>query len=127
MALTPDAEIRSDDVSAAGRGGGSRLPRGGGRGSRGLKIGGGGGCLLLVIVVIYALTGGNPLDLLGDGSTTQQGPVAEGGSLEHCLDGADANEQDDCLVQATIESGDSLWAQLAPTAGMQFLKPQGRV
>lgn len=127
MTFNPEAEIRSDNVSAAGRGGGFRLPGGGGRGGRGLTIGGGGGCLLLVIVVVWALMGGDPLDLLGGGTTARQGPVAEGGSLERCLDGADANERDDCLVQATIESGDSLWAQLAPAAGMQFVQPQGRV
>ena len=126
MTFSPDAEIRSDNVSASGRGGGSRLP-GSGRGGRGLRIGGGSGCLLLVVVVVYALLGGNPLDLLGGGTGTSQGPVAEGGPLEHCLDGADANERDDCLVQATIESGDSLWAQLAPASGMQFVEPQGRV
>jgi uncharacterized protein len=126
MTFNPNAEIRSDNVSAAGRGGGFR-PRGGGRGGRGLKIGGGGGCLLLVIVLVYALLGGNPLELLGGGTAGRQGPVAEGGSLDHCLTGADANEQDDCLVQATIESGDSLWAQLAPAAGMQFVEPRGTV
>lgn len=85
----------------------------------------GGGCLLLVVVVVvYTLMGGNPLDLLGSG-TAPQGPVAKGGSLEHCLVGADANEQDDCLVQATIESGDSLWSQLVPEAGVEFVEPQG--
>ncbi|HJG52778.1 MAG TPA: neutral zinc metallopeptidase [Brachybacterium faecium] len=130
MTFTPGAEIRSDNVSAAGGGGGFRPPgrgRGGGRGGgRGLKLGGGGGCVLLVIVVIYALMGGNPLDLL-DGGGGSRGPVAEGGSLDHCLTGADANEQDDCLVQATIESEDSLWSQLGPEAGVEFVEPQGRV
>ncbi|SLM94415.1 YpfJ protein, zinc metalloprotease superfamily [Brachybacterium faecium] len=82
--------------------------------------------MLLVIVVIYALMGGNPLDLL-DGGGGSRGPVAEGGSLDHCLTGADANEQDDCLVQATIESEDSLWSQLGPEAGVEFVEPQGRV
>ncbi|MGP9538534.1 KPN_02809 family neutral zinc metallopeptidase [Brachybacterium sp. AOP43-C2-M15] len=125
MTFNPKAEIRSENVSAAGGGGGFR-PRGGGRGGGGLKLGGAGGCLLLVVVLVYALLGGNPLDLLG-GSSTQRGPVAEGGSLDHCLSGADANEQDDCLVQATIESGDSLWAQLAPEEGVDFVEPQGRV
>lgn len=127
MTFNPDAEIRSDNVSAAGRGGGGgfRLP--GGRGGRGLKLGGGGGCLLLVVVIIYALMGGNPLDLLGGGTSPQPGQVAEGGSLSHCDTGADANAQDDCLVQATIESGDSLWSQLAPEAGWEFAEPQGVV
>src|SRR5690606_11387253 len=118
MTFNPNAEIRSDNVSAGGGGGmrpGGMFPRGGGgRGGGGLKIGGAGGCLLLVIVLVYALLGGNPLDLLGGGTTTQQGPVAQGGALEQCQTGADANERDDCLVQATVESADSLWSQLAP-------------
>lgn len=120
MTFTPDAEIRSDNVAAAGGGGRSRLP-----GGRGVKLGGGGGCLLLVIVVVYALLGGNPLDLLGGGSTA--GPVAESGPLEQCRTGADANARDECLVQATVESADSLWAQLAPAAGIDFVEPQARV
>jgi predicted metalloprotease len=128
MTFNPNAEIRSDNVTAAGRGGGGFSPRGGrgGRGGGGLKLGGGAGCLLLVVVVVYALIGGNPLDLLGGGSA-RQAPVAEGGSLDHCLTGADANERDDCLVQATVESADSLWAQLAPEAGIDFVEAQGVV
>ena len=121
MTFNPNAEIRSDNVSAAGRGGGGFSPRGG-RG--GLKLGGGAGCLLLVVVVVYALLGGNPLDLLG-GGTAQQGPAAEGSALESCLTGADANERDDCLVQATVESADSTWGQLAPEAGIDFVEAQG--
>lgn len=127
MTFNPNAEIRSDNVSAAGGGGGPRRTGGGGLGGRGLKLGGGGGCVLLVVVLIYALMGGNPLDLLGGGTSTEQGPVAEGESLEHCRSGADANAQDDCLVQATIESGDSLWARLGPESGIEFVEPQGRV
>lgn len=127
MTFNPNAEIRSDNVSAAGRGGGGFSPRGGGRGGGGLKLGGGAGCLLLVVVLIYTLIGGNPLDLLGGGSSTQQGPAAEGGSLDHCLTGADANERDDCLVQATVESADSTWGQLAPAEGIDFVEAQGRI
>jgi len=131
MTFNPNAEIRSDNVSAGGGGGmrpGGMFPRGGGgRGGGGLKIGGAGGCLLLVIVLVYALLGGNPLDLLGGGTTTQQGPVAQGGALEQCQTGADANERDDCLVQATVESADSLWSQLAPASGIDFVEPQGVV
>ena len=125
MTFNPNAEIRSDNVSAAGRGGGFS-PRGGGRGGGGLKLGGGAGCLLLVVVLVYMLMGGNPLTLLG-GGTAQQGPAAEGGSLDHCLTGADANERDDCLVQATVESADSTWGRLAPAAGIDFVEAQGRI
>ncbi|MGO1284132.1 MAG: KPN_02809 family neutral zinc metallopeptidase [Brachybacterium sp.] len=128
MTFNPNAEIRSDNVSAGG-GGGFRPRRGGGGGGRrgggGLKLGGAGGAVLLVVVIIYTLMGNNPLDLLGGSSG--QGPVAEGSSLDHCLTGADANEQDDCLVQATVESGDSLWERLGPEAGIDFVEAQGRV
>ena len=133
MTFNPNAEIRSDNVSAAGRGGGGFSPRGGrggrgcrgGRGGRGgLALGGGAGCLLLVVVLVYALLGGNPLDLFV-GDSTQQGPAAAGSSLESCLTGADANERDDCLVQATVESADSTWGRLAPEAGIDFVEAQG--
>lgn len=125
MTFNPNAEIRSDNVSRGGSGGGFRP---GGRG--GIAIGGGaGGCLLLVLVLVYALMGGNPLDLLGGGGAApqQQEPVAEGGRLQECETGADANERDDCLVQATVESADSLWSQLAPDSGIRFQEPRGRV
>ncbi|MFC0673928.1 KPN_02809 family neutral zinc metallopeptidase [Brachybacterium hainanense] len=126
MTFNPNAEIRSGNVSRAG--GGGLLPGGPGRG-RGpggkLALGGGGGCLLLVIVLVYALAGGNPLELLGGGDgTVQEGPVA-GGALEECRTGADANIRDDCLVQATIESADAYWAQAAPAEGIRFEEPQG--
>ena len=104
MTFNPNAEIRSDNVSRSGGGGfggGFRPGRGGG----GVAIGGGGGCLLLVVILVYMLMGGDPGALLG-GSQPQPGPVAEGGTLEGCETGQDANERDDCLVQATIESAD---------------------
>lgn len=113
MTFNPDAEIRSGNTGRAG----SRMP-----GGQGIAIGGGGGCLLLVVIVLYTLLGGNPLTLLegstGSGGSTSQGP------LKACEDGADANARDDCLVQATIESADSLWSTLAPEAGIDFAEPQ---
>ncbi|MGY5765572.1 KPN_02809 family neutral zinc metallopeptidase [Brachybacterium sp. DNPG3] len=130
MTFTPDAEIRSSNTRrAGGRGGGGMLPGGmlpggGSRGGKGVAIGGGGGCLLLVIVIVYALMGGNPLTLLS-GSESDGGSIAaEGGALESCQTGADANARDDCLVQATVESADSLWSQLAPASGIPFTEPQ---
>lgn len=135
MTFTPDAEIRSSNTRRAGgarrggagrglgggRGGGSG-PSGGGRRRRGAAVGGGGGCLLLVIVLVYALMGGNPLDLLS--GSDDESIAAEGSSLEGCETGADANEQDECLVQATVESADSLWSHLAPASGIPFREPQ---
>lgn len=125
MTFNPNAEIRSDNVSASGGGGGGML--GGGRGPRGrIALGGGGGCLLLIIVIIYALAGGNPLELLGGTTPGQEQPVT-GEALAGCETGEDANQRDDCLVQATIESADSFWSQAAPSAGIDFSEPRGEL
>lgn len=129
MTFNPNAEIRSDNVSRGGGGGfGGGFRPGGGRGGSGVAIGGGGGCILLVVIVIFTLMGGNPMDLLGGGgSQPQPGPVVEGEKLTECDTGEDANQRDDCLVQATIESADSLWAQLGPENGIEFVEPHGKI
>ncbi len=115
MTFNPDAEIRSGNVSRAGG------PRGGG--GRGLAIGGGGGgCLLLVIVLVWAVAGGDVGDLLGGTETTSQGQDTS--LAEQCRTGADANADDDCLVQATVESADAVWAALATEAQIRFVEPQ---
>ncbi|UVY85254.1 neutral zinc metallopeptidase [Brachybacterium sp. NBEC-018] len=125
MTFNPDAEIQSGNTRSAG-GGGGMLPRGGGGGR--IALGGGGGCLLLVIVIVFALMGGNPMDLLGGGSTqTGAASSGEGGALEQCSTGEDANTDDKCLVQGVVESADSLWAQLGPDSGIEFREPQAVV
>lgn len=125
MTFTPSAEIRSGNVARAGGAGGGRGP-GGFRPGGGLKLGGGGGCLLLVVLLILTFTGViDPATFLG--GTDENGPAAEGGALEECQTGADANERDECLVQATVESADSLWARFGPESGIDFVEPQGRV
>ena len=72
----------------------------------------------------------DPSILLGGGQapapSSQQQPQ-QGAVLEECQTGADANENDDCLVQATVESADSLWAGQAKEAGFQFQEPQAVV
>lgn len=119
VTFNPNAEIESGNVGRASGGGGGL--RGGG-----LALGGGSGCVFLIILVIWTLLGGNPLALLGgaSGPATQGGPAS---SLEECQTGADANTNDDCLVQATIESADSLWASAAPEAGIPFEEPRGEL
>lgn len=120
MTFNPNADISSGNVSRSGGGGGL--------GGRGLAIGGGGGgCLLIVVVLIYALMGGNPADILGGGTGAPQGQT-QGQSLnQECRTGADANANDDCLVQATVESTDSVWRDLAPQAGIRFSEPQAKI
>lgn len=126
MTFNPNADIRSSNVTRGGGGGG--FPGGGGRRGGGVAIGGGaGGCLLVVLLIGYTILGGNPLDLLGGGDTGGGAPVVHGGALQECQTGAAANNRDDCLVQATIESDDSLWAKLAPANGIRFTEPNGVV
>lgn len=128
MTFNPNASIRSDNVQAAGGGGGFGFPSGGGRRGGGIALGGGaGGCLMVVILIVYALMGGNPLDLIGQGGPAAAPPAAQGGALEGCDTGADANSRDDCLVQGTVESADAMWSRLAPASGIRFEQPQARV
>ncbi len=124
MTFNPNAEIRSSNTRSGGGGGGFRPGRGG------IAIGGGAsGVVILIIVLIMLFTGRNPLDLLGTQPQAgqQQHQPAQGGELEHCQTGADANKRDDCLVQASVESTDSVWAQVAPASGIQFREAQARV
>ena len=103
MTFNPNSEIRSDNTRRSSGGGGG-MRRGGA-----IALGGGGlGTLVLVIVLLFL--GVDPSMLLGGGAgpapsaqQPQQGTV-----LEECQTGADANDNDDCLVQATVESADSL-------------------
>ncbi len=121
MTFNPNAEIRSDNT---------RRSSGGGARRGGAIALGGGGVGTLVIFIVLMLLGVNPADLMGGdmgavggGQSQSQGDTA----LEECQTGADANNRDDCLVQATIESADSLWKEAAPAAGINFAEPQARV
>ncbi|MDO5645131.1 MAG: neutral zinc metallopeptidase [Dermabacter sp.] len=115
MTFNPQAEIRSDNT---------RRRTGGARRGGAIALGGGGvGTLVLVLVLMFA--GVDPTALLGDG--TSQGPASSQGVsddvLTECATGADANLRDDCLVQATVESANSLWSEAAPAAGIDFVLP----
>lgn len=122
MTFNPNSEIRSDNTRRSSGGGGG-MRRGGA-----IALGGGGlGTLVLVIVLLFL--GVDPSMLLGGGAgpapsaqQPQQGTV-----LEECQTGADANDNDDCLVQATVESADSLWEGQAKNAGFKFQEPQAVV
>ncbi len=123
MTFNPNAEIRSDNTSRRSGGGGG-MRRGGA-----IALGGGGlGTLVLVVVLLFL--GVDPSMLLGGGQapapSSQQQPQ-QGAVLEECQTGADANKNNDCLVQATIESADSLWEGEAQGSGFQFQEPQAVV
>ncbi|GGK74845.1 neutral zinc metallopeptidase [Ornithinimicrobium pekingense] len=92
--------------------GAGRASRGGGGGG-GLAVGGGIGTLLLALVVM--LFGGDPGAILGGGQQTQQGST-QGGDLDECTSGADANENVDCRMKATMLSLEDYWTSAYPEA-----------
>lgn len=120
MTFNPNADISSGGASRGG---------GGGIGGRGLAIGGGGGgCLLVVIMIVWALMGGNPLEILGGSQQTTTQGQSQGEDLsQKCQTGADANRDDDCLVQGTLASANIVWEDLAPEAGISFQAPKARI
>src|SRR5699024_5573572 len=94
--------------------------RGGGRG--GIAIGGGLGGLLLV--GLFMLLGGDPSQLQQPQQGDGQNQGAQGGGLDHCQTGADANKHVDCRIEFTGISVDRVWAEQLPAqAGIQYQAP----
>jgi len=85
-----------------------------GRGGRGGGIGmpriamGGGGLGIVGLLLVLVLGGG-----FGDGGSGLTGPVDPGGgaSLTECQSGADADQQQDCLIVAVVNSVQDYWTQ----------------
>jgi hypothetical protein len=92
--------------------GAGRASRGGGGGG-GLAVGGGIGTLLLALVVM--LFGGDPGAILGGGGGSSQSS-AENVELAECQTGADANENVDCRMKATMLSLEDYWTGVAADA-----------
>lgn len=102
-----------------------------GGGGRGPMVAAGGGIGTLLIVGLFLLMGGNPGDLggiLGEqgqlppGQNAQSGE--EGGGLDHCQTGEDANKYADCRVEFTGISVNNLWEELLPAqAGIDYTPP----
>lgn len=97
----------------------------GGRGGRGVAIGGGSALGLIALFVLYQFTG---IDLTPVVTGSQDAPPQQtqsaGEGFEHCTDGAAANEYDDCRMIATAESLDAMWAkQLPEQAGVKYSQP----
>jgi len=99
---------------------------GGGRGGRGIAVGGGlGGALLLLVVGLLfgqdgidAITGG------GGGEDTGSQTAVEQERAERCQTGEDANQYTDCRMIATAQSLDQFWEDYLPrTTGEQYVMP----
>ncbi|GAA1183063.1 neutral zinc metallopeptidase [Ornithinimicrobium humiphilum] len=91
--------------------GAGRASRGGG-GSGGLAVGGGLGALVLALVVM--LLGGDPGAILGGQEPTTSN--AQNVDLAECRTGADANENIDCRMKATMLSLEDYWTAAYPSA-----------
>lgn len=97
-----------------GRGGGIRIPTGGG-GSRG-GIGGVIG-IIVVLGIIWALTGQNPLDMLTDGSNTQ---TSSASSRQIPTEGQDELVD---FVGVVVKETENLWTQVFANSGETYPKP----
>ncbi|HME48166.1 KPN_02809 family neutral zinc metallopeptidase [Mycobacterium sp.] len=93
----------------------------GGRGGRGIAIGGGIGGL--VIVVIALLLGVDPGNVLSQQAAVPQQAAGPGVDISMCKTGADANKYVQCRVVATGNSVDGVWSQLLPG----YTRPQMRL
>src|SRR6476620_10395282 len=104
MTFDPNAQLDPSQVTDVR--GSSRM---GGR-SGGLAIGGGG--IGLVIAIIYLLLGGNPGDLIGNGSSGQgvDPNTPTSSALASCKTGTDANQREDCQIVGYVNSIQAFWA-----------------
>lgn len=102
---------------------------GGGRGRRGMAIGGGvGGMVVLVVAVMLGI---NPNDLGVDLGTQGGQQSASGEEFQQAIDNctlAQANTDTVCRIVATTESLEDVWgAQLRPQSGVDYRHPHTNI
>ncbi|MFP9138291.1 neutral zinc metallopeptidase [Devosia sp. XGJD_8] len=103
--------------SSFGRGGGFRLPTGGGGGSRG-----GIGSLIGIVVVlgiIWFATGQNPIDILTGGSSTSGSSASSSGQLP--TTGEEAELRD--FVGVVVKETEDLWTEVFQASGEDYPEP----
>ncbi len=104
--------------SPFGRGGGIRLPTGGGRGARG----GIGGLIGMVVVLglIWVLTGTNPIDMLTGDSTT--GPSSSASSRSQLPASGEESELRD-FVGVVVKETEDLWTEVFSQQNEDYPEP----
>jgi hypothetical protein len=126
MSFNPNARLDTSQVESGGSGGGGRFPGG-------MQVGGGlGGLILLIIMLIFGgqniLGGGDSADSGTQGlpgQSLQADQVAGAGQVKDsafaaCKTGADANNNDVCLVIATVNSVQDYWSKTLPKYSMNY-------
>jgi len=105
-------------LGGLGRGGGIRLPMGGGRGSRG-----GIGSLIGIVVVlgiIWVVTGTNPMDILSGGSSS--GPSSSASSSSQLpASGEEAELRD--FVGVVVKETEDLWSEVFAQQNEDYPEP----
>ena len=126
--------------SSGGSGGGFGFGGGGGGGNRGGGFGGIIGMLLMskvgrrfgipgiLVVAAIAFFASGGTGMFNGGSSTNNmtggGNVSAGGSLDHCNTWEDANNYDDCRIEGTAISLDSVWSDILPDeTGINYTEP----
>lgn len=106
MAFNPNTPLDPNQVKDVR---GSRF------GGRGIAIGGGG--LGVLLVIAYLLLGGNPADLVDQGTGTQ---VESSTLQQECSTGADANQREDCRIVGYVNSVQKYWKDEFARSGQQY-------
>ncbi len=102
--------------SPFGRGGGIRIPTGGGGGSRG----GIGGLIGIVVLlgIVWLVTGQNPMDMLGSSTST-----APSNNASRQLPAEGQDEMAD-FVGVVVKENEDLWNQVFAASGETYTEPQ---
>lgn len=80
--------------------------------------------ILVVAAVIFVANGGLGMFGTDTSRVSEQGPDGAGGNLEHCTTVEDANTYDDCRIEGTAISLDTVWSSLLPEqSGINYSEP----
>lgn len=89
-----------------------------GKSGGGLALGGGLGGLGIIIVIIYALLGGNPIDMLNNSSTTQQ--TTQSSSYEATEEEQEMAE----FVSVVLADTENVWTDVFKENGLMYKEPK---
>lgn len=82
------------------------------------------GIIIAGLVIFFLNSGGGIPGIGGGGANNVQGSHTDSDALAHCKTYEDANEHDDCRIQATATVLDDFWGEALPQeANIEYTKP----